>query len=154
MLSKLHIPVSSGGDMKVALYTIHLHGAIDSTGRARSLHQGFLSPRRLLELRRFSRHAHHISDVLFVMAPIILPAQAMYTPSVPPLSPARLVLGQHLPREDQIAGCVLHVDVQVGAVHRHDDVQVDLHRVAHSLLHHVLVRFVPAMPPPEFGQGQ
>ena len=46
-----------------------------------------------------------------------------------PLRPARGVFAQQVAGEGAVTGGVLHVDVQVGAAHGDDDVEVDLHVV-------------------------
>lgn len=165
--SKLHIPVSSGRDVKVALDLVQLHAPIDPT----CIPLGALSqPRRLLELlaadstaRSTSHRAQHIPDMVRLVmmrgggssgGSVRRAVKGMHALAVLPLGPAGVVLLQHLARQDEVAGGVLHVDVQVVAVHGDDHVEVDLQRVPDALLDAELVRLVAAVPAPELGEGE
>lgn len=52
--------------------------------------------------------------------------EQMHPLSIHPLIPIGRIFAQRLPREDAIAAGILHVDVEIGAAHGNDDVEVDL----------------------------
>lgn len=52
--------------------------------------------------------------------------QSMYAAPLTPLLPGCRVLTEGFTREDTVSGGVLHVDVQVGAFHGDDEVDVYL----------------------------
>lgn len=52
--------------------------------------------------------------------------QSMYAAPLTPLLPGCRVLTEGFAREDTVSGGVLHVDVQVGAFHGDDEVNVYL----------------------------
>lgn len=52
--------------------------------------------------------------------------QEMHALGIHPLRPTGRIFAQRLPRQDAIAAGILHVDVEIGAAHGNDDVEVDL----------------------------
>lgn len=85
---------------------------------------------------------------------LLVPTEAVHAHAVDPLRPVGRVLGQHLGGEDAVAGGVLDVDVEVGALHVHDDVEVELHLPPHPLLDRERVHLLAAPPPRQLREDQ
>lgn len=80
--------------------------------------------------------------------------EQMHPAGVDPMAPAGRILAQHVTRQDSIAGGILHVDVEVGAEHGNDYVQVDLQVVRHAFFDREQLRFMATVPSAEFGEGE
>lgn len=70
---------------------------------------------------------------------------------VHPLGPLGRVAVQHGGGEDSVTRGILDVDVEVGAEHVDDDVEVDLHLVGDSLFDGKVVRLFAAPPAAHLG---
>ena len=64
----------------------------------------------------------------------------------------RVFAGKEVAGEDAVHGCVLDVDVDVGAFHGNDDVEVELEFVAYALFDGEVVGFGACPPRLEFGE--
>ena len=73
----------------------------------------------------------------------------MHAPSTNPLPPIRWVPFQHIARQNPIPSSILHVDVDIRALHGDHDVHVDLQVVADAFFHREGVCLVSAPPAPE-----
>ena len=156
------VAMSSSRDVEITLHLVQLHAAPDATGvGARAL----LPLGRLLQaLATASRERDNLVKVVVVELRVIVVVvggmvlmvvvQRVDPVDRPPVRPGRLVLAEHGPGEDQIARRVLHVDVQVVAVHRDDDVQVDLQHAPDASLDAELARLVPVSPSSQLGEGE
>lgn len=71
-----------------------------------------------------------------------------------PTHPRRRVAAQHVAREDAVARGILDVDVEVGAEHGDDDVEVDLEFVGDAFFDGEEVGFVAGVPAAELGEGE
>ena len=153
MLPKLHITMPPRRNMKVPLHLIPLQAPINPTTRPRHTPP---QPRRLLEPPLLPPMPQHMPDMrilLLLLGPILTsPLQRIHP--LGPLPPVRGVLGQHVAGEDAVARGVLHVDVQVGAEHRDDDVEVNLQVVGDAFLDAEEVLFVAGVPSAELGEGE
>lgn len=145
MLAKLHIPMSSCCDVEVSLDFIPLQTAENST---RIGHFASPHPRRLGELLASAPHLpEHVPNMLVFLlcfaSPFVLGMKALVRVSATPTfliqflvpqRPGRFVFIQHVPCQDPISSCILHVDVEVVAAHGDDDVEVELERVCDATL--------------------
>lgn len=86
--------------------------------------------------------------------PLTILPQPMHASSINPLSPIRGIPLQHIACKDAIPSSVLHVDVDVVALHRDHDVQVNLHAMAYTLLDGEGVGFVAPPPARELGEDE
>lgn len=68
--------------------------------------------------------------------------------------PARRISREHVPSEDAITAGVLDVDVEVGAFHGKDDVEVYLEFVRDAFFDAEEVCFVAMVPAEELGEGE
>lgn len=138
---KLHVSVAAGGDVEVALDFVSLEGAIDAAGVGRFPAVEFGC---FLEfLRRVVPHvAEDVGDVLVFffgaeasgvgVAEFVAGARvgglgaavAGLAGAVPPEGEEGIVFFEEVPGHDAVHGCVLDVDVEVGAAHGEDDVKV------------------------------
>jgi len=158
MLPKLHIPMAPRRDMKIPLHLIPLQTPINPTTIRLDPPS---HPRRLLKLPpplpHLPQHMSHMRILLLQILPpsLILPIPApLHFLRVHPHRPGRGVLAQHVPSEDAIARGVLHVDVQVGALHVHDGVEVDLQGVRDAFFDAELLRLAAGVPAAELGEGE
>lgn len=171
VLSKLHVPVAPGSDMEVTLHPVQVQATKDATAVTLAAAQlGRLGP-----LGPLATQAHNVVDVLLAEALLVLlllllggghvalarddaallvPVQLVVALLVDPLRPHGGVAVQARGREDAVAGGVLDVDVQVGALHAHDRVEIDLHGVAHALLDREGVLLGAAPPPGQLGPDE
>lgn len=153
---KLHVPVTPGSDVEIALDPIQIHAPKDAAAVA-----GAAQPRRLGPLGPLSTQPHDVVDVLLAETllvalarddlAVLVPVEPVGSLYVDPLGPRGGVALELGGGEDAVAGGVLDVDVQVGALHPHDRVQVDLHVVAHTLLDSERVLLGAAPPPRQLG---
>jgi hypothetical protein len=134
VLAKLHVAVAAGGDVEVALDLVAVEAAEDAARVC-----GAPDARRLGELLLLldAQVVVHLEVVHVPAASDLTSIQLMHallSVLARPLRPARGVLAQQIASERAVASGVLHVDVQVGAPHADDDVEVDLHVVRDALL--------------------
>ena len=76
----------------------------------------------------------HIPHLFPARHTIVPYTKSMYAFALPPLAPACWVFSQHLAGESPITRRILHVDMQIGAFHCNDDVEVYLQVVRDALL--------------------
>lgn len=131
MLANLHVAMPSRRDVKVSLHLIPLHAPVDPTRVRLPTH-----PRRLGELLPPLRRAEIVVHIL-----ILAPSKGLLGRTAQSLSllllpraPLRGILLEDLPSEHTVTRGILHVDVQVVAVHLDHDVEVHLQRAADALL--------------------
>jgi hypothetical protein len=167
MLRKhLLISMASSSDMEISLHLVDLQTAEKSTAITTRL-----PPLQLRRLRKLRSSASSMSNnimhmllskpLLMIMEPLarnnpplrIFP-KPMHTPSINPLPPIRRVLFQHIAREDPIPSSILHIDVDIVALHRNDDVKVDLQVMAYAFFYREGVGFVASPPACEFGEDE
>jgi hypothetical protein len=152
VLPEIHIPVPPRSDVEIALDFISLQTAVDA---ARVL--GTPDPRRLGKLFLLFRGTElvmHIPQLLPARQTVVSLAQFVDLFALTPLPPARRILAQHLACQGAIACSVLHVDVEVGAAHGNDDVEVDLEVVRHALFDGEGLGCVPRVPSRDLGPGE
>jgi hypothetical protein len=154
MLAKLHVAVAARGDVEVALDFVAVEGAEDAARVC-----GAFDARGLGELLLLldGEVVVHLEVVHVPAASDLAGAQlvdALLGVLARPLRPARWVLAQQVASEGAVAGGVLHVDVQVGAAHADDDVEVDLHVVRDALLDGEGLRRCACEPARRLGPGQ
>ena len=154
VLTKFHIAVPSRRNVKISLHLIALQTPINPTRLSRIPP---LQSRRLLE---FSLRAPDLpEDVSYVRILLLLPdhlptLQPVHLVDVDPVPPIGCVFAEHITRQYTIAAGILHVDVQIWALHRHHDVEVDLQVVGDALLHAKEVGFVAGVPASQLGEGE
>ncbi len=156
MLPKLHVPMPPRRDVKVPLDLVPLQTPINPARIRRTT-----QPRRLRKLPPPSRGPKKVMHVLDIVAPGVLSRrrraavlpQAVRGPALP-LLPRRGVALERLAGEDAVPGSVLHVDVEVHAFHRDDDVEVQLQRVRDALLDAEGVRRGAGPPAQRLGPDQ
>lgn len=166
VLSKLHISVATGSDVEVTLHLVQIQAAKDPAriaGRAPQIW-------RLGPLGPLAADPHDIMNVLLsetlVMAmhghptlagddpALLVPVEPVRALLVNPLAPGCGLALEPVSSEDTVAGGVLDVDVQVGALHAHDHVHVDLQVVADALLDREGVRLGAAPPARQLGPDE
>lgn len=130
MFPKIHIPMAPRRNMKIPLDLIPLQAPKNPTTirlhPPSHLRRPFELPPPLPHL---PKHMSHMRILLLqILSPplILLIPAPMHFLRVYPHSPRRGILSQQIPREDAVAGGVLHVDVEVGTLHVHDGVEVYL----------------------------
>lgn len=153
---KLHVSVASSSNVEIALDPIQIQAAKDAAAVA-----GPAELRRLRPLGSLPTQAHDVVDVLlpkaFLVAlardnlAVLVSVEPVVALDVDPLGPGGRVALELGGGEDAIAGGVLDVDMQVGALHPYDRVQVDLHIVAHTLLDGERMLLGAAPPPRQLG---
>lgn len=161
MLAKFHVAVSSGGDVEVALNLVEVKGAVDATAVSCAPEARSLAPFGTL-----LSESDNVMNVLLSKALVVVgearPALArvdaavgivaeLVDPIVHPLGPLGRVAVQHGGGEDSVTRGVLDVDVEVGAEHVDDNVEVDLHLVRDSLFDGKVVRLFAAPPAGRLG---
>ena len=65
---------------------------------------------------------------------------------IDPVTAQRPVSCQHVPGEDSVPTGILHVHMEICAVHGHDDVEVDLQVAGNALFDGEIVRFLSGVP--------
>lgn len=154
------VSVASSRDVKVTLDFVQVQASIDSAAIRRASDSRCFGP-----FGTSLSKSHDIVNVLLAKTLLvkILPSsvgndaafaissQLMYALLIHPLRPARLVLGQLGSGQDEIASSILDIDVQIAALHEHNGIEVDLHRVRNLLFDGKRVRFGSAPPSCHFG---
>lgn len=155
----LGIAVAARRDVEVALDPVQVQRAVDATavGLDAVAEAGGLGP-----ARRLAAHGDDVVDVRLAEA-LIVPSDARVDAAlavapepvdplaIDPVGPGGRVLLQARRGEDAVPGGVLHVHVEVLAVHLHDDVEVDLHAVPDALLDAEGVVLLALPPPRQLG---
>lgn len=157
MLAKLKVAVAAGGDVEVSLDLVEVEAAVDAARVAvAALDLGRLCPLCLL-LALVDNVVHMLLAESFVVparacdgAALGVGRELVNTRVVHPLTPVGRVLAQLLIGKNTIPSSVLHVDVEVLALHPQHNVEVDLHLVADALLHGKRVVLLALPPPPKF----
>lgn len=152
MFPKLHIPMPSRRDMKIPLHLIPRQAPKDATTAPPA-------PRGPAELPLGAPDLVQDMSGMGIAFELLLlrdgqMIEEMHPLGVHPLIPAGRIFPQRLAGQDAVATGVLHVDVEVGAAHGNDDVEVDLELMRHPFLHGEEVRFMSAIPAPELGHCQ
>lgn len=151
---ELHVPVPARRDVEVPLDLVALEAAVDP---ARVRGSAARHARRFGELatRVFSHVSQNVRDVrVFLLGPLAVAVRFGFVEALLPPSLARVrphgevgvFFRQQVAGHDAVHGCVLHVDVQVGAGHRDHHVQVQLKFVPDAALDGKMVRFGPHPP--------
>lgn len=153
--------MSLGRNMKVSLDLIQLQASKNPTTiRRRTPKSGRLRPLRSLASQS-NDIMHMFLPETFVMTLEIplarvhpslgIPTQLVNPLVVNPVLPHRRIAMELGSSQDPVAGSVLHVDVDVLALHLDDDVEVDIQRMGDALFDGEGVRFGAAPPPGGFG---
>ncbi len=174
MLAELGVAVAAGGDVEVALDLVEVEAAEDAAAVGDAA-----DARGLVPLGPLAAGGDDVMDVLLAEALVVLlllallvvvvegagagagdgaavlvDAELVDAALVDPLLPGGGVLLEAGGGEDAVAGGVLHVDVQVLALHAHDHVQVQLHAVPDALLDRERVRLLAPPPPRQLAPHQ
>ncbi len=151
MLPEFHIPVPSRRDVEIPLHLIPLQTAKHPTAIR---HLPPLHPRRLLEVPLLTPHLpKHVPDVRVLLL-LLHHLPALQRMASRPARPSGRIAPQHVAGEDPIARRILDVDVEVGAEHGDDDVEVYLEFVGDAFLDGEEVGFVAGVPSSELGEGE
>lgn len=134
VLSKLHIPVSTRSDVKVALHLVAIQTSKYPTAVCGASNPRCFCELLLLLLRQMIMHVQIIHLGKTLPNALIQLVHASLSILARPLCPTCSILAQQVASECAITSCILHVDVQVGAAHSNDDVEVDLHVMRDALL--------------------
>ena len=160
----LLVSMASSCNVEITLHLVHLQATKNST--AVPARPPPLQLRRLCKfgfstssMRNDIMHMLLPKTFLMIMEslssdnpPLRIFPQPMHTPSIHPLSPIRWILLQHLTSKNPISSSILHIDVNIGTLHRDHNVQVDLEVMAHALFDREGVGFVAAPPARELGE--
>lgn len=159
MLARLVVPVSSRSDMEITLNFVKLQAAVNATTIRLSTTP---YPRRLAPSGLPPSQSDDIMDMLltetlvvpYARVPlarhepsVLVPPEPVHALVVNPLRPIGRVARQPGRGEDAVSSRILDVDVQVTALHPHDDVHVDLHGPADAFLDGECVHLLSAPPP-------
>lgn len=144
--SKLPIAVTASSDVEIALHLVEIKAPVKTATVRSTLHLGCLSP-----LGPLLSHAYNVVHMLLAEAILMLdqvlpasaghdsalgiPAKLMHALLVDPIAPIRRVPAKLGGGQDAIAGSILHVDMQVGALHLDHHVEVHLHLVRDAFFH-------------------
>ena len=160
------IPVPPRRNVEVTLHLVHLQTPIHPTRVLLHAPAQPGSARKLFRPRLRAAAAPHLFDDMSrprVLPLFLLPRPSLlliplvvhlHLPRVHPHGPARGVAREYVGSQDAVARRVLHVDVQVGARHCNDSVEVDLHLVPDAPLHGELLRRVASVPGEDLGEGE
>ena len=147
MIPKLHISMPSSRDVKIPLHLIPRQAPKNATTAPPPARRATKLPLGAPDLTQdMSRMGIPLELLLLRHGQVI---EQMHPLGIDPLIPIGRIFAQLLAREDAIAAGVLNIDVEVGAAHGDDDVEVDLQLVRHALLDGKQMRFVAAIPAPE-----
>lgn len=130
MLANFPVAVAARGDVEVSLHFVSVEAAEDAARVALTASAGGLGELLPLlcgaELVVDIPHVFPAWETVFALSEDVL--------SLAPLAEVRGVLPQQVACKCSVACCVLHVDVEVCAAHRDDNVDVDLHVVGNAFL--------------------
>lgn len=151
VVSKFHVPMSSRRDMEISLHFVPLQAAKDPACAP-------ATTGGLLELLLPFGFAQDMPDMRITLHLLLeqhgVLLKQMHSAGVDPVAPVRGVFAQHIAREDAVARSVLHVDVEVGAGHGDDDIQINLQVVRYAFFDGEEVRFMSTVPTAELGEGE
>jgi hypothetical protein len=123
VFSKLHISVSASSDVEISLYFVALQTSEDAATVRLPAYPGSLAE---LPLPRLAQLLMYVPQLFPTRDLLIIPlVQLMCSPLQVLASPLC---------QGAVAGSVLHVDVEVGAAHGYNDVEVYLHVVGDAFL--------------------
>ena len=162
MFPKLHVTVTSGRDVEIALDLVQVQTAPDTaTVRGGTPEAGGLTPAGLLLAEGDNVVYVLLAEAFLVVPPrsrdglpVAVHAELVDAFAIDPLVPSGGVLLEAGGGENAVAGGVLDVDVQVLALHLEDNVEVDLQAVADTLFHGEGVVLGAAPPPAQLGPQQ
>ena len=147
--------MTPGRNMEIPLHLVPLQTAINPTRPSR------LASLQLWRLPKLPFHTPHLSQhmphmrVLFLLLDHLPTVKLMHAPiHINPMAPIRRVPVQEVASKDAIPAGVLDVDVQIGAEHGDDDVEVYLQVVGDAFFDAEEVGFVAGVPATEFGEGE
>lgn len=137
MLAKLGIAMASCRDVKVAHHLVDVDTSIDATAICVAPELRRLPPLCPLPARRYDIVYMLLPKALVaacqvlpagtgVDSPLAVSAEPVDAPAVDPLAPSGRVVLQAQSGENAVARGVLHVHMEVTALHSHHDVEVDL----------------------------
>jgi hypothetical protein len=129
----LLIPVPSRRDMKVSLNFISIQTPKNPTRIRHAFQSRRLAKLLRLRLAQLLMHIREIFPARVIGILFAQLMQALVRLLARPLRPVCRLVAQEVAGECAVAGCVLHVDSQVGAAHGDDDVEVYLHVVGDAL---------------------
>lgn len=144
--AKLHVPVSTSSDVEIALHLVQIQAPKDSARIGRRAAQlGRLGPARALPTQPHNIMHVLLTKALFVAmqrhpalasdnAALCVAVELVDALVVDPVRPDGGLALEPVRSQDSVARGILHVDVEVGALHAHHHVHVDLQVVAHTLL--------------------
>lgn len=155
MFTKLSIAMASCCDVKVSLYLVSIEAAKDSATIRRASHPGRLGKLPLSRLAQLLMDVPQLlptrRTVLFCLAQFMgAPLQVLARP----LAPVGGIFAQQVTGKRAVTGSVLHVNVEIGAPHGDDDVEVDLHVMRDTLLDGEGLRGRAGEPARNLGPGQ
>lgn len=135
MLSVLHIPMASGGNVEITLHLVRVHCAVDPATVDRVSPPRLRRLLKLLAVRSGPEIVVHIFFQIFSAISAGLSSRRSAPGSRGPLEPGGRVGGQCLSGHDAITRGVLQVDVDVLAFHLDDQVEIDLQVSPNPLFH-------------------
>lgn len=168
MLAIAHISVTSSCDVEITLHLVQVQASVDTTAVSTALDLGRLCPLGLLPAERNNVVNVLLTETLLLVTQVVparlsndpalaVPSKLVHALAVNPLRPEGLVAMETLRSHDSIARCVLHVYVNIIALHSHHNVEVDLQLTTNTRLDLKVVRLGAAPPPgdltPDEDQG-
>ena len=150
VLAEFPVAVAARRDVEVALHLVAVQAAEDAARVAFAA-----QARRLGELLLLLGRAELVVDIPHIFpAGEAVVALAQDVLALAPLAEVGGVFAEQVACEGSVAGCVLHVHVEVGARHCDNNVDVDLHVVGDALLNGEGLRGLAGPPARDFGPGE
>lgn len=166
MFPELHVSVATSRDVEIALHLVQVQAAEYAAGIGIRAPQ----PRRLGPLGPLPTEPHNVMDVFLAEtlvvavdrhpalpgddAALLIAVQAVDALVVDPVTPGGRLALEAVRGKDSVAGGVLDVDMQIGALHLHHHVHVDLQIVADAFLDGKGVRLGATPPPRQLGPDE
>jgi hypothetical protein len=134
VLAKLHVTVTTSGDVEISLDLVELEAAEDAT---RVGYSTSTQSRRLCKLLLLAGSTQVIMDILLLVIGTAsfssAATEVMSTFCILPVRPDGEVAGESLRSHDAVARGVLDVEVYIVALHGDDNVEVELQVVRDAL---------------------
>jgi hypothetical protein len=133
MFSKLHISMATRCDVEVTLHFISIQTAKNTASILRAFDARRL--RKLLLLLRRTKLIMHIPEFFPPRQSIVPLAQLMHSFLAQPLLPRGWILAEKVAGKRAVACGILHVYVEVFALHCDDDIEIDLQVVRYTFFY-------------------
>ena len=155
MLPEFLIAMPSRRDVEIPLHLVPFQTPKDATAiRTLTPSQSRRPPKLPLRTPHLPQNMSYVRVLLLFLHH--LPALQSVHPfiGIDPMVPDRPVLLQHVASQDAIPAGVLNVYVEIGTLHRDDNVEIDLQIVGDALFDGEEVGYVAGVPAAKFREGE